>query len=141
MITINDTLHTNADTAMLKAICPDTDSICFFDIETTGFSRNYNIARRALAHNGFLRHGAPPSFAQPACFSRIPRSADRELVWQRSMIVSPPLSSLSAPCTILWDIVLVKKIIRSGRPSLFFSPPDDLVKIFAWQLYAWHSSL
>ena len=43
MITINDTLHTNADTAMLKAICPDTDSICFFDIETTGFSRNYNI--------------------------------------------------------------------------------------------------
>ena len=34
MITINDTLHTNADTAMLKAICPDTDSICFFDIET-----------------------------------------------------------------------------------------------------------
>ncbi len=30
MITINDTLHTNADTAMLKAICPDTDSICFF---------------------------------------------------------------------------------------------------------------
>ena len=43
MITINDTMHTNADTAMLKAICPDTDSICFFDIETTGFSRNYNI--------------------------------------------------------------------------------------------------
>ena len=43
MITINDTLRTNADTAMLKAICPDTDSICFFDIETTGFSRNYNI--------------------------------------------------------------------------------------------------
>ena len=43
MITINDTLHTNADTAMLKAICPDTDSICFFDIENTGFSRNYNI--------------------------------------------------------------------------------------------------
>ena len=29
MITINDTLRTNADTAMLKAICPDTDSICF----------------------------------------------------------------------------------------------------------------
>ena len=46
MITINDTLHTNADTAMLKAICPDTDSICFFDIETTGFSRNYNIVFR-----------------------------------------------------------------------------------------------
>ena len=43
MITINDTLRTNADTTMLKAICPDTDSICFFDIETTGFSRNYNI--------------------------------------------------------------------------------------------------
>ena len=43
MITINDTLHTNADTAMLKAICPNTGSICFFDIETTGFSRNYNI--------------------------------------------------------------------------------------------------
>ncbi|MFQ7395101.1 MAG: ribonuclease H-like domain-containing protein [Lachnospira eligens] len=43
MITINDTLHTNADISMLKAICPDTDSICFFDIETTGFSRNYNI--------------------------------------------------------------------------------------------------
>ncbi len=40
MITINDTLHTNADTAMLKAI---SGYICFFDIETTGFSRNYNI--------------------------------------------------------------------------------------------------
>ena len=42
MITINDTLHTNADAAMLKAICPDTDSICFFDIETTGFSAEKN---------------------------------------------------------------------------------------------------
>ena len=43
MITINDTLRTTADTALLKTICPDTDDICFFDIETTGFSRNYNI--------------------------------------------------------------------------------------------------
>lgn len=43
MITINDTLCTTADTAILNTICPDTDSICFFDIETTGFSRNYNI--------------------------------------------------------------------------------------------------
>ncbi|MDO5339866.1 MAG: ribonuclease H-like domain-containing protein [Eubacteriales bacterium] len=43
MITINDTLRTTADTGILKTICPDTDSICFFDIETTGFSRNYNI--------------------------------------------------------------------------------------------------
>lgn len=43
MITINNTLNTSADSAILKTICADTDSICFFDIETTGFSRNYNI--------------------------------------------------------------------------------------------------
>lgn len=43
MITINDTLQTSADTEILKTICPDTNHICFFDIETTGFSRNYNI--------------------------------------------------------------------------------------------------
>lgn len=43
MITINDTLPTTADTAILNTICADTDNICFFDIETTGFSRNYNI--------------------------------------------------------------------------------------------------
>ncbi len=43
MITINDTLRFSPDTALLKTICPDTDNICFFDIETTGFSRSYNI--------------------------------------------------------------------------------------------------
>lgn len=43
MITINDTLRTTADTDLLKTICQDTGDICFFDIETTGFSRNYNI--------------------------------------------------------------------------------------------------
>ena len=65
----------------------------------------------------------------------MPRSADRELVWQRSMMVSWPFSWLRAPCTILWDMVPVKKIIRSGLPSLFRRPPAGLVNTLAWHRY------
>ena len=43
MITINDTLPVTIDRKLLSVISPDTDKICFFDIETTGFSREYNI--------------------------------------------------------------------------------------------------
>ena len=43
MITINDTLPVTIDQKLLSVISPDTDKICFFDIETTGFSREYNI--------------------------------------------------------------------------------------------------
>ena len=66
----------------------------------------------------------------------MPRSADRELVWQRSMTVGVPFSSLRALCTSLWDMVEVKKIIRSGLPSLFFSPPAGFVNTLAEQRYA-----
>ena len=59
----------------------------------------------------------------------MPRSAESELVWQRSMTVLRPLISLIAPCTILWDIVLVKKIIRSGLPIFLRRPPPGFVKI------------
>ena len=45
------------------------------------------------------------------------------------MTVLPPLSSLIAPCTILCDIVLVKKIIKSGLPIFLRRPPLGLVKI------------
>jgi len=62
------------------------------------------------------------------------RRADRELVWQRSIRVGVPFSSLRALCTSLWDMVEVKKIIRSGLPSLFFRPPEGLVNTLAEHL-------
>ena len=45
-----------------------------------------------------------------------------------------PFSSLRALCTSLWDMVEVKKIIRSGLPSLFFRPPEGLVNTLAEHL-------
>ena len=50
---------------------------------------------RTLLNDDLLRHG------QQTRFSKMPRSADRELVWHRSMTVSWPLISLRAIWTIL----------------------------------------
>ena len=51
------------------------------------------------------------------------------------MMVFWPFNWLRAPCTILWDMVPVKKIIRSGLPSLFRRPPAGLVNTLAWHRY------
>ena len=56
------------------------------------------------------------------------RSAAIELEWDRAMTVGRPFVSRSALRSILWDIVLVKKIIRSGWPILFFKLPTGLIK-------------
>ena len=92
--------------------------------------------RCAAPHKHFVRHRSPPSCffscAQAiTCFSSTFRSADRELVLQCSMTVFCPFSSLIAPRSILWDIVSVKKIIRSGLPTLSRNPPRGFVKTFA----------
>ena len=55
----------------------------------------------------------------------------KELVWQCSMAVFCPFSSHRALLSILWDMVLVNTIIRSGLPSFFFSPPRGFVNTFA----------
>ena len=78
-----------------------------------------------------LRHDVSPP--NPACLTRLLRRADRELVRQRSMTVSQLFSSRRALWTILWDMVLVKKMVRSGSPSLFFRPPTGLMKTLARQ--------
>ena len=48
---------------------------------------------------------------QQVWVSRILRKADMELEWERAMTVSIPFVSAKAHFTILWDMVLVKKII------------------------------
>ena len=55
-----------------------------------------------------------------------------ELVWQRSIDIFSFLLLLSTDLSILWDMVLVKKIIRSGFPSFFFRPPEGLVNTLLW---------
>ena len=58
-----------------------------------------------------------------------------ELVWERTMLMLRFVAWVEASSSILWDMVPVKKIIRSGLPSLFRRPPAGLVNTLAWHRY------
>ena len=101
--------------------CPCEDKAALL-AEIRAFNRRYQARGLCLLPLRFTKGKALLYLYRPAALQR---DLDSD-----AMMVFCPFSSLSAPCTILWDMVLVKKIIRSGFPSLFRSPPAGFVKIF-----------
>ena len=71
----------------------------------------------------------PVSYAQ-YCFRMFSRAAAL-LVWQRHTGMDFFFASSTAQFTILWETVLVNRIIRSGTPIFFFIAHKKKKKTFA----------
>ena len=66
---------------------------------------------------------SPSYIAAAQCSSSTERSAVALLVWILAIGILFFFASWDAVITILWDTVLVKRIIRSGFPIFFFTEP------------------
>ena len=83
------------------------------------------ISEFAGIASGLALFGVPASISVPLVAL---------LVWMRATGIWFFLASWVTLITILWETVLMKRISRSGLPSLFFKPPEGLVNTLAEHL-------